>query len=132
LRSGARRATQTVLAVLAAGLVAGIRGAALPFTGARPPLGLGVAGSTGPLDVAGTLMRAAAAHPALLVEAAALAAIALVLPYARARGRWGAAALGAAMLAGTVLAVPSAQALPLVVAAWVTAAALVVRAERVP
>jgi len=62
----------------------------------------------------------------------ALAAIALVLPYAQARGRWGAVALGAAMLAGTVLAVPSAQALPLVVAAWVTAAALVVRAERVP
>ena len=132
LRSGARRAAQTALAVLAAGLVAGIRGAALPFTGARPPLGLGVTGSTGPFDVAGTLLRAAAAHPALLIEAGALAAIALVLPYAQARGRWGAAALGAAMLAGTLLAVPSAQALPLIVAAWVTAAALVVRAERVP
>jgi hypothetical protein len=35
------------------------------------------------------------------------------------------------MLAATVLAVPGAQAVPLVVAAWVTAAALVVRAERV-
>ena len=131
LRSGSRRAAQAAVAVLAAGLVAGIRGAALPFTGARPPLGLGVAGSTDPLDVAGTLMRAAGAHPALLIEAVALAAVALVLPHAQARGRWGAAALGAVMLATTVLAVPGAQALPLVVTAWVTAAALVVRAERV-
>jgi serine/threonine-protein kinase len=132
LRSGPRRAAQAAVAVLAAGLVAAIRGAALPFTRARPPLGLGVAGSTDPLDVAGTLMRAAGGHPALLIEAAAFALVALVLPYAQARGRWGAAGLGAAMLAATVLAVPSAQALPLVIAAWVTAAALVVRAERVP
>jgi hypothetical protein len=131
LRSGPRRAVQAAAAVLAAGVVAGIRGSALPFTGARPPLGIGVAGSTGPLDVAGTLARAAGAHPALLIEAAAFAAIAFVLPYAQARGRWGAAALGAAMLAATVLAVPSARALPLVVAAWLTAATLVVRAERV-
>jgi hypothetical protein len=35
------------------------------------------------------------------------------------------------MLAATVLAVPSAQALPLVVAAWLTTAVLMVRAERV-
>ncbi len=131
LRSGPRRAAQAAVAVLAAGLVAGLRGAALPFTGALPPLGIGVAGSTDPLDVAGTLLRAAGAHPALLIEAAALAVVALVLPYAQARGRWGAAALGAAMLAATVLAVPSAEALPLVVAAWLTAATLMVRADRV-
>ncbi len=131
LRSGPRRAAQAAVAVLAAGLVAGIRGAPLPFTGARPPLGIGLAGSTGPLDVAGTLLRAAGAQPALLIEAAVFAAVAFVLPYARSRGRWGAAGLGAAMLAATVLAVPSAQAVPLVIAAWVTAAALVVRAERV-
>ena len=131
LRSGPRRAAQAAVAVLAAGLVAGIRGAALPFTAARPPLGIGVAGSTDPLDVAGTLMRAAGAQPALLTEAGVFAVVALVLPYAQARGRWGAAGLGAAMLAATVLAVPGAQAVPLVVAAWVTAAVLVVRAERV-
>jgi hypothetical protein len=131
LRAGTRRAAQAAAAVLAAGVVAGIRGAALPFTGARPPLGIGVAGSTDPLDVAGTLMRAAAAHPALLIEAAVFAAIAVVLPYARARGRWGAVALGAAMLAATVLSVPSAQALPLVIAAWLTAAALMVRADAI-
>src|SRR5581483_7656102 len=99
-------------AVLLAGVVAALRGAPLPFTGARPPLGIGLAGSTGPLDVAGTLLRAA---------------LALALPYARARGRWGAAVLAAAMLAASVLAVPGAAAIPLAVAAWALALALVAR-----
>ena len=130
LRAGPRRAAQAAVAVLVAGLVAGVRHAPLPFTGARPPLGLGVAGSGDPLAVVGTLARAAAAHPALLVEAGVFAAIALVLPFAQARGRWGAAALGAAMVALTVLTVPSARVLPLVAAAWLTAGAVAVRAAR--
>jgi len=130
LRAGARRAAQAGVAVLVAGLVAGLRGVPLPFTGAKPPLGLGVAGAADPLDVAGTLARAAAAHPSLLVEAAVLAAVALALPHAQALGRWGAAGLGAAMLALGVLAAPSAAALPLVAAAWLTAAAVALRAER--
>jgi hypothetical protein len=116
--------------VLAAGVVAGVRGASLPFTGAHPPLGLGVAGAGDPLDVAGTLARAAAAHPPLLLEAAALAAIAVALPHAQALGRWGAAGLGAAMLVLSLLVVPAAAAPPLVAAAWLTAAAVALRAER--
>ena len=130
LRAGPRRAAQAALAVLVAGVVAGLRHTALPFTGARPPLGVGVAGSGNPLDVAGSLARAAAAHPVLLLEAAAFAAVALALPYAQARGRWGAAGLGAGMLALTVLAVPSAAAAPLVAAAWLTATVVAVRASR--
>ncbi len=117
--------------MLAAGLVAGVRGAPLPFTGAAPPLGLGLAGATDPLDVAGSLARALAAQPALLVEAAAFAALAAALPLAAARGRWGAAASGAAMLVLTVLAVPSAGPVALVAAAWVTAAAVALQAQRV-
>ena len=131
LRSAPRRAAQAGAAVLAAGAVAGIRGAPFPFTGSRPVLGVGVAGSSGPADVAGSLLRAAGAHPALLLEASIFAAVAALLPYALARGRWGAAGLGGAMLAATVLAAPSVSPLPLVAAAWLTAAALVVRAERV-
>ena len=131
LRAGPRRAAQAGLAVLAAGLVAGIRGAPLPFTGAAPPLGLGVAGAGDPLDVAGTLARAAAAQPALLLEAAAFAAVALALPFAQARGRWGAAAAGAAILLLCVLAVPSAAAVPLVAAAWVTTVVVALRGGRV-
>jgi hypothetical protein len=130
LRAGPRRAAQAGVAVIVASVVAGVRGASLPFTGAHPPLGLGVAGATDPLDVAGTLARAAAAHPALLLEAAALAAVALALPHAQALGRWGAAGIGAAMLAFCLLAVPSAAAVPLVIAAWLTSAAVAFRAER--
>jgi hypothetical protein len=117
--------------VIAAGLVAGVRGAPLPCTGKAPPLGLGVAGSGDPFDVAGTLARAAFAQPALLLEGLAFAAIAFALPFAQARGRWGAAAAGAALLLFCVLAVPSAAAIPLVAAAWVTAVVVAARGGRV-
>ena len=125
LRAGPRRAATAMLAVLTAGLVAGIRHAGLPFTGTHAPLGLGVAGARDPLDVAGSLARAAAAHPPLLIEAAAFAVLAVALP--RVRGRWGAAGIGAGMLVACVLAVPSAAPLPLVAAAWVTAFAVALR-----
>jgi hypothetical protein len=127
LGSNSRRAALAASSVVVAGIVAGVRGASLPFTGVHPPLGLGVAGSTGPLDVAGTLARHALDQPALLTEAGILAAVALALPYAQARGRWGAAGLAAVMLCGSVLAVPAAAALPLVAAAWITAGLLAVR-----
>jgi hypothetical protein len=113
--------------VLAAAIVAGVRHAALPFAGGPPPLGIGVAGARDPFDVVGSLARAAGAHPALLVEAVALAVLAVALPYARTRGRWGAAVLAAAMVILTVPAAPTAAIAPLVAAAWLTAAALAVR-----
>jgi hypothetical protein len=114
--------------VLVAGLVAGLRHTGLPLTGAHAPLGVGVTGSGDPVDVAGSLLRAFGAQPALLVEAVALAAVAALLPAACARGRWGAAALGSLMLAATLLPVPGAAALPLVLAAWITAASVALRA----
>jgi hypothetical protein len=129
LRAPVRRAAQAAGAVLVAALVAGIRGAPQPLTGDPSPLGLGVAGAEDPLDVAGTLTRAALAHPALLGEAAVFAAVAIALPYAR--GRWRAAALGAGFLVFGVLAVPSVTAWPLVAAAWATAAVLTWSSERV-
>lgn len=127
VRAPARRAAQAAAAVLVAALAAGIRHASLPLVGGPAPLGLGVAGARGPLDVAGSLARAAAAHQGLLVEAVAFALVAAALPYARRRGRWGAAGLGAGMLALTLLPVPGAAALPLVAAAWITAAAVAFR-----
>ena len=128
LRAWPRRAAQAAAAVLAAALVAGLRHTGLPLTGAHAPLGVGVTGSGDPFDVAGSLFRALGAQPALLAEAAALAAVAALLPAAAARGRWGAAGLGALMLAATLLPVPAAAALPLVLAAWITAAAVALRA----
>ena len=101
----------------------------LPFDGSAPPLGLGLAGSTRPTAVAFTLWSQLAQHPAVVAEAIVLAAAAAALPSARHRGPWVAAAFGAALLAATALAAPHAAALPLVAAAWVTAAALAVQAK---
>jgi Protein kinase domain len=122
VRAVFRRAALAALAVVAAMLSAGIRHVPLPLTGAPAPLGLGVAGARDPFDVAGSLVRAAAAHPGLLLEAGALAVVAAALPYAQVRGRWGAAGIGALMLSLTLLTVPAASAAPLVAAAWITAA----------
>ena len=122
VRAPGRRAALAALAVLAAALTAGIRHSSLPLTGAAAPLGLGLAGAGDPLDVAGSLVRAATAQHALLVEATALAVVALALPRALRHGLWGGAVLGAAMLALTVLPAPSAAPLPFVAAAWIIAA----------
>ena len=122
------RALTVVIGVLTAALAAGIRHAALPLVGGAAPLGLGVAGARDPFDVAGSLARAAGAQPSLLVEACALALVALALPHARAHGRWAAAGLGAGMIVLTVAAVPSAAALPLLLASWAIAAATALRA----
>src|SRR5262249_3446598 len=116
-------------AVLIAAVVAGVRHVSLPLIGVHAPRGVGVAGARDPFDVAGSLARAATAHPGLLFEAAVFAAVALAPPYAHARGRWGRAAIGAAMLGATILAVPSAPAVSLAAAAWLTAAAVAVRAR---
>jgi hypothetical protein len=129
LRSAPRRAAQAAAAVLVAALAAGLRGVSLPLTGEPPPLGVGVAGSRDPLDVVGSLARAAAAHPALLAEAVAFALLAALLPLARPYGRWGAAAAGATMLLLTVPVAPAVAVVPLVAGAWVTAILLAARAE---
>jgi hypothetical protein len=129
VRSPLRRAAQVAAGVLVAAVVAGIRHGALPFAGGPSPLGIGVAGAGDPIDVVGSVARAAGAHPTLLIEAAVLAVVAAALPYARARGRWGAAVVGAAMLLLTVPAVPTAAIAPLVAAAWLTAIALAARSD---
>jgi serine/threonine-protein kinase len=128
VRAAPRRALVVVLGVLTAALAAGIRHVALPLVGGATPLGLGVAGARDPLNVAGALARAATGHSSLLFEAGALALVALALPHAQVRGRWGAASLGAGMIVLTVAAVPSASALPLVVSAWVVATFAALRA----
>ena len=86
-------------------LAAGIRHVALPFDrrrraararDRRPP--------SDPLDVAGSLGPRRLRPPgAARSRRPCCALVALALPYARARGRWGAAGLGAAMLALTLL-----------------------------
>jgi hypothetical protein len=128
VRSGPLRALGVAIGVLTAALAAGLRHASLPLVGGPAPLGLGVAQARDPFDVAGSIARAASSHPALLLETCALALVALALPHARARGRWAAAGLGAGMIVLTVAAVPSAQAIPLLLAAWAIAAVTALRA----
>ena len=124
VRAAPRRAAIALVAVFAGAIGAGLRHGSLPFTGVRAPLGLGVAGSTDPLDVAGSLGRAAYAHPPLLLAAGILAVVAAALPRAREHGYWGAAALGGGMLVLSLLAVPLGVVAPLAVAAALTAAAI--------
>jgi hypothetical protein len=131
VRAAPRRGALAAAGVLAALVAAGLRRAALPLVGGRAPLGIGVGGANDPFDVMGSVGRALVAQPALLCESVAFAAIAAALPYVAARGRWGAAAIGAAMLVLTVLAVPSVHAVPLAVAAWLTAGAVALRSRQV-
>ena len=92
-----------------------------------PPLGLGVAGAGDPLDVAGTLARAAPPSRRSSSRPPRFAAVALALPFARP------AAAGAPRRSAPrcslfcVLAVPVRGAVPLVVAAWVTAVVVALR-----
>jgi serine/threonine-protein kinase len=132
VRNPARRALQAALAVLAAGLIAGMEHAPLPFTGARPELGLGIAGSAEPGAVFTALVNALGRHHELPVEAAVLAAATVLLPYARQLGRWGVAAGCTLLLGASLLLVPEAHALGLVVCAWAIAAVLLRGAPETP
>jgi eukaryotic-like serine/threonine-protein kinase len=127
VRSPVRRVAQVGAAVLAAGLVAGIRGSPLPFDGGPAPAGLGLAASGDPFEVASALWTALLSRPALWVEAIVLATVAVLLPAARARGPWALAGLGAAFLASSLLVVPGVAAAPIAVAVWATCVAVAVR-----
>ena len=72
-------------------------------------------------------VHTAVARPALAVEAIVLAVVAAALPYARARGLWAVAGLGAGFLAAALLVVPGVAAAPLVVAVWATCLVVAVR-----
>jgi hypothetical protein len=126
-----RRAWQASAGVLAAALVAGLRGSPLPFDGQQPPHGLGIEGSEDPGAVASALLGAVTDHRLILIEAILLGAAAVALPIVRRRGLWAIAAFGAVLLAAGLLAPPLAgagtpQALWLVLAAWALCAALAI------
>ena len=126
VRAPVRRGILVALAVLGAGIAAGVRGAPLPFDGSAAP-DLGVAASGDPFAVLGALWTALLDHRALAVETVVLAAVAVLLPFARARGPWAVALLGGGFLAAALLVVPAVAAAPLVVAVWATCAAVSLR-----
>ena len=126
VRSPVRRALQAAAAVLAAGVVAGIRSAPLPFDGAAAP-DLGIVASGDPFTVLTAIWGALLSRPTLAVETIVLAAVAVLLPLARVRGLWAIAGLGAGFLAAALLLAPGAAAAPIVVAVWATCLAVAVR-----
>ena len=126
---GERRAAYAAIGVLAAALAAGLRSEALPL-GAGRVRDLGLAGSESAASVGHALVQALLQTPELLVAAAALGAAAAALPYARKRGPWGIAGLGAGMIALTLLGAPAAPALPFVLVTWGLCIGLAVKDAR--
>jgi hypothetical protein len=123
-RGRVRRFVQAAATVLVAAVVAGFRHVPLPFAGSSAPLGLGIAGSNRPGAVVSELWQALLDHPALLGGALVLGCATVAFPYLRHRGPWHAAAYGAAFMAATVFVAPAAAVVPLIGAAWLTAAVL--------
>ncbi len=122
-RGPVRRAAQAFAGVMAAALVAGLRGSPLPLTGATAG-DIGIDGSERVTDVANGLATVLQANTALVTTGLALAAAAVLLPHARRHGLWGIAALGAGQLVLVLLAAPSIPAFSLVAGTWALCGAL--------
>lgn len=116
-RGAALRAAHAAAAVMAAALVAGVRGAPLPLTGAVVG-DLDVAGAERPADVLGAVADVLRANQALVTTALVLALVAAILPRARGFGLWGVAGLGALQLGLVLLLAPGAPWLGVVAGTW--------------
>jgi Protein kinase domain len=121
VRSAVWRGIHVGLAVLLAGVVAGLKGRALPLTGSDPPA-LSLAGSEDVGAVLGAFVGGLAARPELLLTAVTLGLVAALLPVVRKHGLWPVAALGAGSLAALLLPVGAVQALPAVAGIWLCCA----------
>ena len=131
VRSTVRRTALTLAAVLLAGALAGIHGAAIPFSG-KDAAHLGVAGSEHPIGVLEAVWQWLLHNPALGAQALILAAAAGALPHVTRRADLSIATFAAGLLAATLLAAPSAGALALVFTGWLTYLALTVQSRRLP
>ncbi|HZO50029.1 MAG TPA: serine/threonine-protein kinase [Gaiellaceae bacterium] len=122
-RGWLRRGAQAALAVLAAALVAGLRGSPLPLTDERVG-NLGVAGTEHAGDVVAALAGVLRERQAIGAMAIVAALAAALLPAARARGRAGIAALCLAQPVAVLAAAPAAPATPVVLGSWLLCGAL--------
>ena len=98
---------QVGAAVLLAAVVAGLRHAPLPFTGAAPPRGLGIAGSEDPFAVAVRSGARCSPTPRCWSRRSRSRQPPSLLPLARGAGLWGIAGLGAGLIALTLLPAPT-------------------------
>jgi eukaryotic-like serine/threonine-protein kinase len=131
VRNTVRRTAVALAAVLLAGVVAGVHGSVIPFSGVDAAT-LGVAGSEHPIGVLDALWQWLLDNPALGIEALILAATAGALPHVTRRADLSIAAFAAALLAATLLAAPRTGAVPLLLTGWVTYLALNVQSRRLP
>jgi Protein kinase domain len=125
LGGGVRRAAHVFVAVLAAGVASGLRGATLPFTGQLAPR-LELDQTRDPLTAAGAIWQALSAQPALVLEALVLAAAAAALPHIRRRQI---APFGLALLAGILAPAPALSDAAIVATILATCLGLAVKAE---
>jgi hypothetical protein len=125
VRGRAQRAAQTFAAVVFAAIVAGLRGADVPFTESAPE-SLGLGASSDPFAVAGRLWHALSAYPPLLAEALVVAAAATVLPLVRRRMI---APFGLLLLVGLIAPDPALPDTVVVTAVAATCLGLAVKAE---
>ena len=116
VRNPARRAAQVAAAVLAAAAVAAITHLS----------SLGIEASEKPLQSASAVGSALLANRVVLAEAIALAAAAVLLPFARRRGPWAAAGFAAVVLSICLVLAPPLSTLPVVVATCLIALGLAV------
>jgi hypothetical protein len=129
VRSAVWRGVHAALAVLLAGVVAGLTGAALPLSERSAP-SLGLAGSDD-LGAVGTALVGGLAHrPELLIAAVTLGLLAALLPLGTARGLWPIAGLGAAGLAALLLPVGAVNTVPVVAGIWLCCLTLAVKHAR--
>ncbi|MFN2471960.1 MAG: protein kinase [Gaiellaceae bacterium] len=136
VRNPLRRAAQAAAGVLAALVVAGVRGDEVPFTGEDGPARLALHRTESGGEAVRMVLDALSRQPALVLEAFVLAAAAAALPYAARRGAWPLALTGGALLAAALTPASSLEALPLVVTTWATCLVLgavgYLRERRIP
>jgi eukaryotic-like serine/threonine-protein kinase len=130
IRSPVRRAAAAAAIVVTGVLAAGLHRSPLPLTGDQPPAGLGLAGGEDAAAAARALAQALAAHPAVACAAGALALAGALLPFARMRGPWAVAALGAALVAALLVPFEGVEALPVIAGAWAFCLPLIVKDGR--
>lgn len=122
-RGPVRKAAHAITGVMTAALVLGLRGSGLPLTG-QVTGNLGIDGSERLADVVNAVLAVLQANGGLVTTALVLGACAATLPYARRRGLWGIAALGAGQIALVLLAAPSLPAFGIVAGTWTLCGAI--------
>ncbi len=128
-RSPVRRALSSSLGVLAAALIAATSGAAVPFAhGDAPDLKFAPVSSVG--DIALALEKTLAGLPFLVCAAVVAGGAAALLPHARARSRFGLAAVGLVVSVAFAAAGAPLAFLPLVLAVWGAGAIIAARVPR--